>query len=86
MLQLFILFLPSITHSAKGPVINYVFGGRGASEILPLQKRVGGGGAGQVGKVLATLKGGTKSFRVVLTQTLQVLAIRGRGQKVLPCL
>ena len=51
-------------------------GGReGACEVLPLRKRGVGGG----GKVSAMLKGGggrgTKSFEVVLTRELEVLAI-----------
>ena len=52
--------------------------GRGAaSEGLPLQKRVGGGGG-----VLAILKGGTKSCGVVLTSVLEVLTIlEGVGHK-----
>ena len=41
-----------------------------AHEILPLRKD--GGGAE---KVLAMLKGGTKSFEVALTRELEVLAI-----------
>ena len=42
--------------------------GGGACEVLPIRK-----GGGQ--KVLAMLKGATKSFEVVLTQKLEVLAI-----------
>ena len=44
----------------------------GASEVLPLQK---GGGGGWTETVLAMLKGGTKSFEVVLIMELEVLAI-----------
>ena len=35
-------------------------------------------------KVLAMLKGGTKSFGVVFTQLLEVLAILKRGRKMFP--
>ena len=51
--------------------------GGGAYEVLPLQK---GGG-----EVLAMLKGGTKSYEVVFTQELEVLAIGigGGGEKSL---
>ena len=51
-------------------------GGRGVSEVLALRK---GGGE----KVLVLLKGGggTKSFKVVLTRELEVLAILKWGEK-----
>ena len=46
----------------------------------------GEGGGGEGGKVLAMLKGGTKSFRVVLARELEVLAIlkEGWGCKTFP--
>ena len=52
-------------------VINYGEERR-ASDVLPLQK-------GEAGKVLANLKGGTESLRVVLIQVLEVLKWRGGG-------
>ena len=50
-----------------------------AHEVLPLQK--GGGGAE---KVLAMLKWGHKRFYIVITQELEVLAIRKGGRKMFP--
>ena len=52
-------------------------GGGGGSEFLPLQK--GGGG----GKSFSHAKGGWRSFEVVLTWELEVLAI---VMGILPCL
>ena len=48
----------------------------GACEVLPLRKRVGGGGAEEV---LAMLKGGHKSFGIVFMPQLEVLAILNEG-------
>ena len=68
----------AMANSAKGLVTNYGEGpakqeGGGASEVYPYRKW------GHK-KLLPCLRGGTKSFELVLTQELEVLAIvMGRG-------
>ena len=73
--QKFVLVKTMIKNISKGLVINYGEGGSNSAgrttEVLPLQKKV---------LVMRKGGGGAKSFGVILTQELEVLAILKGGR------